>query len=67
MNLTNIGAKGGDVMIGQSKKIDSAKAMAAAKISLKFWATIDGKKLSKVGQYEKEMDLVGPRKKTVPT
>lgn len=50
-------------MIKQSKKIDSAKAMAAAKRSIEFWATIDGNKLAKVGQNEKDMDLVGPEKK----
>ncbi|XBS70099.1 hypothetical protein ABK905_02020 [Acerihabitans sp. KWT182] len=49
-----------------SKKIDkinSGKAMAAAKDSLEFWATIDGNKLAKIGQKEKEMDIVGMRKR----
>ncbi|TCL05792.1 MULTISPECIES: hypothetical protein [Sodalis] len=53
-------------MIKQTKRIDSDKAMAAAKRSLDFWATIDGNKLAKVGQKEKEMDIVGPRKKVKP-
>lgn len=46
-------------MVEQSKKIDSAKAMAAAKRSVKFWGSIDGNKLAKIGQKEKDMDLVG--------
>ncbi|MCU5774050.1 hypothetical protein N5923_05865 [Erwiniaceae bacterium BAC15a-03b] len=50
-------------MIKQTKKIDSEKAMAAAKRSVDFWATIDGNKLAKIGQNEKDMDLVGPRNK----
>ena len=54
----------GDVMIKQNKKIDSVKAMAAAKRATDFWATIDGNKLAQVGQREKERDLVGPTKKS---
>lgn len=50
-------------MIKQTKKIDSIKAMAAAKRSVDFWSTIDGSKLAKVGQSEKDMDIVGPEKK----
>lgn len=50
-------------MIEKSKKIDSAKAMAAAKRSIEFWTTIDGNKLAIVGKNEKDMDLVGPEKK----
>ncbi|ADU68344.1 hypothetical protein [Pantoea sp. At-9b] len=50
-------------MIEKSKKIDSAKAIAAAKRSTEFWTTIDGNKLAIVGQNEKDMDLVGPEKK----
>ncbi|MBP2196804.1 hypothetical protein [Pantoea cypripedii] len=50
-------------MIRESKKFGSTKAMAAAKRSIEFWATIDGKKLAKVGQNEKYMDLVGPEKR----
>lgn len=50
-------------MIKQNKKIDSVKAIAAAKRAADFWATIDGSKLAQVGQREKEMDLVGPLKK----
>ncbi|NIC29180.1 hypothetical protein [Serratia plymuthica] len=50
-------------MIKEAKKIDSEKAMVAAKRTLDFWASIDGRKLAKVGLTEKEMDIVGPRKK----
>lgn len=46
-------------MIKCGKKIDSEQAMAAARRSVNFWATIDGDKLAKVGFKEKEMDLVG--------
>lgn len=49
-------------MIRKSKKIDSARAMAAAKRSIEFWATIDGNKLAKIGKIDKDMDIVGPRK-----
>lgn len=60
--LAMVERKKGGVMIKQTKRIDSDKVMAAAKRSLDFWATIDGNKLAKVGQNEKEMDIVGPRK-----
>ncbi len=53
-------------MIKQTKRVGSEKTMAAVKCSLDFWATIDGKKLAKLGQKEKEMDVVGPRKKLKP-
>lgn len=47
----------------QNKKIDVAKAKAAAQRSIEFWATIDGNKLAELGQREKEMDIVGRPKK----
>ncbi|KDE33505.1 hypothetical protein AW40_26970 [Kosakonia radicincitans UMEnt01/12] len=47
-----------------AKIIDKAKAMAAAQRSEDFWSTIDGDKLAKVGLLDKDMDLVGPRKKS---
>ncbi|MEG3128632.1 hypothetical protein SC171_09505 [Pantoea cypripedii] len=50
-------------MIKKSKKINSAKAMAAAKRSIEFWSAIDANKLSKIGKNEKDMDLVWPEKK----
>jgi hypothetical protein len=49
-------------MIGKSKKFDSATVMVAAKRSVEFWTTIDGNELARIGQNEKDMDLVGPRK-----
>ena len=51
-------------MIKQHKKITSDKAMASARRSLDFWASIDGNKLAKVGQ--KEKDMVGPKKGVKP-
>lgn len=53
-------------MIKQNKRITSDKAMAAAKRSLDFWTSIDGNKLAKVGQKEKDMDMVGPKKGVKP-
>ncbi|ENH0767022.1 MULTISPECIES: hypothetical protein [Enterobacter cloacae complex] len=53
-------------MIKQSKRITSDKAMAGAKRSLDFWSSIDGNKLAKVGQKEKDMDMVGPKKGVKP-
>ncbi|HCR0386801.1 hypothetical protein [Enterobacter kobei] len=53
-------------MIKQNKKITSDKAMAAAKLSLDFWTSLDGNKLAKVGQKEKDMDMVGPKKGVKP-
>ncbi|WP_460207122.1 hypothetical protein [Klebsiella pneumoniae] len=53
-------------MIKQHRKITSDKAMAGAKRSLDFWASIDGNKLAKVGQKEKDMDMVGPKKGVKP-
>lgn len=50
-------------MIKQTKKFDADRATAAAKRSLDFWATIDGNKLAKVGNKEKEMDTIGPEKR----
>ena len=49
-------------MIKQHKRITSQKAMAGARRSLDFWASIDGNKLAKVGLKEKDMDIVGPKK-----
>ena len=49
-------------MIKRTKKFDADKAMAAAKRSLDFWATVDGTRLAKVGNNEKEMDIIGPEK-----
>jgi len=49
-------------MLKQTKQIDRVKAKAAAKRSLDFWAAIDGSKLAKIGQKEKDMDLIGPVK-----
>ncbi|WP_447849290.1 hypothetical protein [Escherichia coli] len=40
--------------------------MASARRSLDFWASIDGNKLAKVGQKEKDMDMVGPKKGVKP-
>ncbi|MBN3114925.1 hypothetical protein H4F46_08445 [Pectobacterium brasiliense] len=53
-------------MIKQHRKITSDKAMAVARRSLDFWASIDGNKLAKVGQKEKDMDMVGPKKGVKP-
>ena len=53
-------------MIKQSKRITADKAMAGAKRSLDFWSSIDGNKLAKVGQKEKDMDMVGPKKGVKP-
>lgn len=53
-------------MIKQQKKITSNKAIASAKRSLDFWASIDGIKLAKVGLKEKNMDMVGPKKNVKP-
>ncbi|MEG5552170.1 hypothetical protein UXO11_21555 [Enterobacter wuhouensis] len=53
-------------MIKQNKRITSEKAMAGAKRSLEFWSSIDGAKLAKVGQKEKGMDMVGPKKGVKP-
>ncbi|HDC4315987.1 hypothetical protein NOX27_23965 [Enterobacter kobei] len=53
-------------MIKQNKRITSEKAMAGAKRSLDFWSSIDGNKLAKVGQKEKDMDMVGPKKGVKP-
>lgn len=53
-------------MIKQHKKITSDTAIAGAKRSLDFWASIDGTKLAKVTQKEKGMDLVGPKKSVKP-
>ena len=53
-------------MIKQQKRITSDKAMAGARRSLDFWASIDGNKLAKVGQKEKDMDMVGPKKGVKP-
>ncbi|SEK90357.1 hypothetical protein [Kosakonia sp. MUSA4] len=50
-------------MITQKKKIDSVKAMAAAKRSEDFWSAIDSNKLAKFGKNNKEMDIVGLTKK----
>lgn len=50
-------------MIKQSKKVDKDKAVAAAKLAIDFWATIDGHKLTSVCQKEKFVELVGPLKK----
>ncbi|EKN4847057.1 hypothetical protein ACONXG_000572 [Yersinia enterocolitica] len=50
----------------QHKKITSDKAIAGAKRSLDFWASIDGNKLAKVGLKEKDMDMVGPKKNVTP-
>lgn len=47
-----------------AKIINKAEAMAAAQRSEDFWSTIDGDKLAKVGLLDKDMDLVGPRKKS---
>lgn len=49
-------------MIKQHKRVTSNQANTGAKRSLDFWASIDGKKLAKVGLKEKEMDIVGPKK-----
>ena len=49
-------------MIKQHRKITSDKAMADARRSLDFWASIDGNKLAKVGLKEKDMDMVGPKR-----
>ncbi len=49
-------------MIKQHKRITSQKAIAGARRSLDFWASIDGNKLAKVGLKEKDMDIVGPKK-----
>lgn len=53
-------------MIIQRKKITSDKAIAGARRSLDFWTSIDGNKLAKVGQKEKDMDVVGPKKGIKP-
>lgn len=53
-------------MIKQHKRITSDRASAGAKRSLEFWASIDGNKLAKVGQNEKNMDMVGPKKGEKP-
>lgn len=53
-------------MIKQQKRITSDKAIAGAKRSLDFWASIDGNKLAIVGQKEKDMDMVGPKKGIKP-
>lgn len=50
-------------MIKRTKKFDADKAMAAAKRSLDFWGTVDGTRLAKVGNNEKEMDIIGPEKR----
>jgi hypothetical protein len=50
-------------MIKKGEKFDYAKAVAAAKLSIEFWAAIDGNKLAKVGKNEKDMDVVGPERK----
>ncbi|MBW9398640.1 hypothetical protein VOF77_18145 [Leclercia adecarboxylata] len=53
-------------MIKQQKRITSDKAIAGAKRSLAFWASIDGNKLARVGLKEKDMDMVGPKKGVKP-
>lgn len=47
-----------------AKIINKVEAMAAAQRSEDFWSAIDGDKLAKVGLLDKDMDLVGPRKKS---
>ena len=42
------------------------KTVAGTRCTLNFWASIDGKKLAKVGQKEKYMDVIGPKKGTKP-
>lgn len=48
-----------------AKIINKAEAVAAAQRSEDFWSTIDGDKLAKVGLLDKDMDLVGPRRKSL--
>lgn len=48
------------------RKMTSDKAMAGTRCALEFWASIDGSKLAKVGQQEKSMDVVGPKKGIKP-
>lgn len=53
-------------MIKQHKRITSDKAIAGARRALDFWASIDGNKLAKVGQKEKDMDMIGPKRGVKP-
>ena len=48
------------------RKMTPDKTMAGTRCTLNFWASIDGKKLAKVGQKEKYMDVIGPKKGTKP-
>jgi hypothetical protein len=59
--MITAGTSGG-IMIKQSKKIDSSRAMTAAKRSVAFWSSIDGAKLARVGFAEKDADVIGPEK-----
>jgi len=52
----------GVIMINQSKKIDSSRAMTEGKRSVAFWSSIDGAKLAGVGFAEKDADVIGPEK-----
>lgn len=49
-------------MIKNGKKIASEKAMTATQRAVDFWSTLDGDKLAKIGQKEKDMDIVGAGK-----
>lgn len=47
----------------KTPKVDADNVAVAAQCAVEFWATIDGNKLARVGQKEKDMDIVGTTKR----